>query len=163
MTFTRMLTVLCAALAFGLAARAEAAPDSLVGDRPVREARPVVLSLTGDLDFPRIGQPGLQIAWNPGAHFALDLGYGTLGYWHKISAGLRALLLKHVVSPYFYLRGGAFLVGIGEVGAVGFLSPGLGVEVSTRSGFNLFFEAGGEGFNAVWWTGRIGMGVGYRW
>jgi hypothetical protein len=87
--------------------------------------------------------PGLQLSWNPHPHVALDLGFGTLGLFHRVTAGLRAFLLTHAMSPYLYLRGGVVVDLDGCV--AGILSPGVGLEVSTRRGFNFFFETGADG------------------
>jgi len=138
-------------------------------ERPVRTARRFSIAFTAEAvllphhgdDPPAIPLVGLQLSFNLHPNFSLDLAYRTIGFPNYLDLGARYFILKHVVTPYLYLRGGVLLYSKAE----GNLSGGAGVELSTRCGFNLFLDGGVESYFAKTDTtcgGRVGLGIGYR-
>jgi hypothetical protein len=122
----------------------------------IRERRPLLLAFSGSVPVPFawLATGGLAISYNVHRNFALDARIRTSGPIVPIhaEAGARAFFLRHAVTPYAFIRGGALAAPFpfefscrSTWCPTGTLNAGPGLEVTTGGGFNFAFETGAGG------------------
>jgi len=144
-----------------------AGPEAqLRAERPLRERRRLSFAALADMYLtPGAGVlplPGLDFTLNFGPHLALDVSICSLAVFTTVSAGVRAYLLEHAVSPYIEGDGGVAIVALWDAEAAPLVSGVAGLELAVGA-FRLFVDGGAlyvVGGDAV--VPRVRTGIGLR-
>ncbi|MCB9554474.1 MAG: hypothetical protein H6707_00125 [Deltaproteobacteria bacterium] len=102
-------------------------------------------SLSATASFMGAPMGGVQLSANLSPRFALDLSLSTMGRFTSVVAGGRFFILRRMLSPYLFARGGS-----------GVLDPSLLDPHKSPGNYQAFFAASsGAGAEALWNNGLV--------